>query len=169
LLAMPLLLISPVFASTYANEAQAKLRDIDDSVAQVRRQADQMNTYVHIGTASSDSDLSRLIEIREEVNHAGQEIESLEAERSALAPWERQALDKTMPLMREIAANTERAILCFNENKGHLWASQFSNYVTNIYNESKVANQNLGKSLELAHLRKEEHQLERSASSASGM
>jgi hypothetical protein len=78
--------------------------------------ADQMTGLLH-----SDVDwqlhAAMLNKVREHVNDLGKTITKLEAERSHANRLQQQAIDRAIPLMRELAANTTDAIEHLNKNQ----------------------------------------------------
>lgn len=104
-------------------EARETLKDIETSALQAETQADQLRTIITNQNLSWESHLSELNALKQEVNSMGKEMASLENERESLAPWEQQAVDKVLPLLKDTATNTTNAILYLNDNKVHLWSS----------------------------------------------
>lgn len=51
------------------------------------------------------------------VNDLGQLFEKMEAVRDSASPWQQQAIDRMIPLMKDLASNTTAAINHLNENK----------------------------------------------------
>jgi hypothetical protein len=88
----------------------------------------------------------------------GREIQTLEDERGTLSPWQVQAVDRSLPLLKEVAANTQQAISYFNNN-GHLWTAQYREYVKNIWSDSEQVSRNLKNYVALARVHNREQRL----------
>jgi hypothetical protein len=102
-----------------ASMAKKTLRQVEVSAAVVANQANQLEMIA--GPESSpESHLAKLAVLKDEVNRMGQEMSSISGDRESLPPWEQQAIGKVLPLLRATAANTENAIVYFNENKNSL-------------------------------------------------
>src|SRR5205823_6556467 len=143
-------------------EAKETLKDIQESAAMAGDQAADLMTFSENSTVSSDSHLSRLMALKDELNRAGQELRTLQAERVSLEPWERQALDKTVPLLADAAANTQKAIEYFNDNKPELWRPDYGVYVERIRRDSVDAARELKTYLSYAQTHEREERLEHS-------
>ena len=80
------------------------------------RDADQMEILVR-----SDLDWTThaayLESVKTHVNRLGQIISKLESERDQASPWQQQTIDRVLPMLREIAANTTNAIEHLNQNQ----------------------------------------------------
>jgi hypothetical protein len=108
--------------------AQASAGAVADEADQLRRGANSM--------FSLDSHRDKLTALKGKVNRMGQEINSLQAERESLAPWEQQAIDDILPLLRATAENTESAIEYFNEHGDRLWMETYRDYADHIWRGS---------------------------------
>jgi len=79
------------------------------------RDADQMEALVR-----SDIDWQThadyLESVKTHVNRLASLIDKLQAEREDASPWQQQTIDRVVPMLREIAANTSNAINHLNEN-----------------------------------------------------
>ena len=80
------------------------------------RDADQMEILVR-----SDLDWTThaayLESVKTHVNRLGEIISKLESERDQASPWQQQTIDRVLPMLREIAANTTNAIEHLNQNQ----------------------------------------------------
>ena len=145
---------------TVAGEAKETLQEIDASAFTVAEEAGQLRQFSANPQYGPEAHLDKLIAMKEEINRIGREIGSLEAERDALAPWEQQAIDKTLPLLKETAANTQNAIEYFNENRAHLWTVNYREYASVIWRDSEQIAKTLKDYLKYAKARDQEQQLE---------
>src|SRR5262245_40190231 len=97
-----------------ADEARNTLRDIKVLASEVQDQADQLIHVSENPNMSPQSHLVRLDAMKDDVNQMGRDLSVLEAERDTLKPWEQNAIDDTLPQLREAATNLEAAIDYFN-------------------------------------------------------
>jgi hypothetical protein len=77
--------------------------------------ADQMTGLLH-NDISWQGHVALLDPVKEHVNDLGRTIAKLQAERSQGSPLQQQAIDRAVPLLREIAQNTTDAIEHINKN-----------------------------------------------------
>src|SRR6266566_1904170 len=117
--------------------ARETLKDIEESAFAATDEAEHLEQFIANPANSPETHFDKLMAIREDVNRMGRDIGSLEAERDSLAPWEQRALDKTLPLLKETAANTKNAIEYLNENRTHLWADNYREYANHISRDSE--------------------------------
>ena len=134
------------------------LKDIHHAAVIVEDQADELIAFSTNATISPDSHLDRLMVLKDELNKAGREISLLES--GSLAPWERQAIAKALPLLEDAATNTQNAIEYFNENKTHLWTREYHGYAEQIQRDSANAAKILKDYLNLAQARDREERME---------
>jgi hypothetical protein len=64
-----------------------------------------------------------------------------------------------LPLMQDIAANTDKAIATVNADRHHLWASPFESETAKIHADAKQAKELLDGQLKLASVREQEQML----------
>ena len=148
--------------SDNATAAKETLKDIEETALAATDEAEHLEQFIENPAYSPESHLYKLMTLREEVNRMGRDVGSLQAERDSLAPWEQQALDKTLPLLKETAANTKNAIEYFNENRSHLWADNYHEYASHIWRDSEQIAKTLKDYLKYAKAHDQERQLEQS-------
>ena len=118
-----LLLTSALFpnrASAIQNTENAGVQDLlyqsREEAIGLDRDADQMEMLVR-----SDLDWTThavyLESVKTHVNRLGQIIGKLQSERDQASPWQQQTIDRIIPMLREIAANTTKAIDHLNTNQ----------------------------------------------------
>jgi len=115
-----------------------------------------------------ESHFEGLTVIREDINRIGSELQSLDAIRDSLSPWEAKALDQTLPLMHDAADNAEQAIQTFNSGRQHLWATAYVGDTAQISKDADKVSSILRGYLKLAKTRDQEGRLERSLGEAPG-
>ena len=116
-------------AGLSAGANQTTFEDLRSTTFAVRTHADAVNTIY--GTAGYDWNAQHLQAIRDETNHIGQDLQKLRE--SSLTPNEERALDRAIPLLKTMAADTSAAIQAINEkgrpvdNNGALFNQRYHN------------------------------------------
>lgn len=70
--------------------------------------------------------------IREDVNKMGRLLTSLDTNRSSAADWQKVAIDRILPVARELASNTTAAIEHLNKEPGRLNTPEYQEYLEAI-------------------------------------
>ena len=154
---------------TVADEARIKIADLDAKAAALAVAADQFTTVIRNLQLDPSSHLEQLIAIREDANQMGREIATVNAEHEALPQWEQQTIARTLPLLKDTAANAEKAIRFFNANRTHLWAGvDYRHYAEQICKDSEQMRKELGDNLELARLQNKERHVKGNLDTESG-
>ncbi|MCC6392992.1 MAG: hypothetical protein IT167_20505 [Bryobacterales bacterium] len=146
---------------TLADEAKQKLEHIQASAAFLQEEAGELIEAVQDPTMDAAGHQLILNTLKERVNEMGREIGILNAERKALPRWERNAIVRTIPLLKDTAAQTTHALDWFNRNKADLWASAYDGYAYRLRDDSARMTQVLGDYLKLAKLHQEEHHVDK--------
>ena len=140
-------------------DARAMLKRIDELSNEMASTADRLA----IGAKSpdhADAELEALDVLRGDINQMGRDLRILKAEEETLPAWEKRAIDEVLPLMKEIATNTEEAIQNFNASRNHLWATAFPDETAKVYGEAERVKEVLDGNLKLAAARDEERRIE---------
>lgn len=118
LIASTLLLFSmPLSAVTPENpEITQLLADARDKAAELSRDADEMEALIRTDV-SWQTHAEMLESVKEHVNQLGRIAAQLEQKRDSASQWQQQAIDRMLPVLKELAANTTAAINHLNENK----------------------------------------------------
>jgi hypothetical protein len=140
-------------------QARNMIEQMDVLSDSIRNTGDRLATTAK-GPEDPEGQLERLDTIKEDVNKIGRELRLLQAEQGSLAEWQGQTIDEVLPLMREIAANTDQAIQTYNSNRNHLWATSFPEETARIFENAKRATELLDGQLKLAAVREQEQRLE---------
>src|ERR1700730_15026479 len=114
---MLFLFSTPLSAQKQENPEVTKLlADARDKAAELSRDADEMESL--IGTDVSWQTHAVMLEsVKEHVNQLGRIAAQLEQKRGAPTQWQLQAIDRMLPVVKELAANTSAAINHLIENK----------------------------------------------------
>ena len=97
-------------------EVTRLLADARGKAAVLSRDADEMESLIRTD-ASWQTHAAMLDEIKRHVNDLGAAAKKLEESRSSASPWQQQAIDRMMPLLKELATNTTAAINHLKENQ----------------------------------------------------
>lgn len=84
--------------------------------AQLSRDADEMESLLH-SDVSWQTHADMLNRIADHVNELGKIVAKLNSTYESGSEWQRQAVDRILPLLRELASNTTAAINHLNSNK----------------------------------------------------
>jgi CBS-domain-containing membrane protein len=138
-------------ASSPPDHARQTLQDIRESAYNVENESDKLRMFATNTMIGNEARADLLNEMQLRINRIGKEIiATLEAERSALAPWEQQALDQTIPLLQDAAANTQQVINYFNDRKDPVWIGQYRDDTTRIMHDTEKVVAELSDSLKAA-------------------
>ena len=67
--------------------------------------------------------------MRDHVNSLGKLARQLEDSRNSVSPWQQQAIDRMLPLLRDLATNTTAAINHLNKNKERPTTGNYKEYL----------------------------------------
>ena len=106
----------PVTRNPPNAEVAAQLDAANAEAAELARNADEMTSLLH-SDVSWESHAEMLNRIKDHVNNMGKIAAKLQEEREEASPWQQQAIDRMVPMLKEIAANTTAAIEHLNQNR----------------------------------------------------
>ena len=146
-------------AESPATQAETVLEQIDGWSAAVADSAD------HLGSLADRkldplSHLDDLDTLRVDINKIGSGLQTLEAERDALAPWEAKVLDQIAPLMHDAADNADKAIQTYNSDRRRLWATSYASDTAQIFNDAERVSSLLHDYLRLEKMQEKEQRIE---------
>ncbi|PYV53080.1 MAG: hypothetical protein DMG98_22020 [Acidobacteria bacterium] len=117
LVSMLLLSSRLTFAVTDENpDVTRLLTEAKEKAAVLSQDADQMEAFTR-SNVSWESHATMLEDIKQHINDLGRVTEKLQSERNSASPWQQQAIDRMLPLMRELASNTTAAINHLKEHQ----------------------------------------------------
>lgn len=137
ILPIAVLTISMGSAGFGAGEEQAKpdseqisslLDEVQVRAAMLREDASFMESYARSG-ASWESHSAKVDRIREHINAAGRQLTQLQSMREEGSPWQRTAIDRIHPLLKELAENTGTVIRYLTENPKRLFTREYKTYL----------------------------------------
>lgn len=109
-------------------EVTRLLAEARDKAAVLSKDADEMEALTRTN-ASWETHADMLETIKQHVNDLGRLTDRLAAERSSAAPWQQQAIDRMLPILRELASNTTAAINHLNQNKTRPTSASYTEYL----------------------------------------
>jgi hypothetical protein len=127
---MLFLFSATLFAQKEENpEVTQLLVDARDKAAELSRDADEMESLIRTD-ASWQTHATMLETVKDHVNELGRIATKLEQKRDSASEWQQQAIDRMLPVLRDLATNTTAAINHLNENKGRpLETSSYPQYL----------------------------------------
>ena len=156
----PSSLAAPAGSVTVAQEARETLRDLKVAASSASTDADLLEFWSQNSTHGAEAQVGPLAELKQQVNSMSRLAAELEARRASLEPWEQQAVDKAIPLVHEAVANTEKAIVFFNDNRSFLWSADYRRYLEKVDRDSRAIAKTLNNYLKYQKVHEEEKQLE---------
>jgi hypothetical protein len=146
-------------------EVERLLQEARDEAVQLSKDADELEAMTR-SDVSWQSHAAMLDEMKEHVNAMGRLVPKLVASRDSASPWQQQAIDRMVPLLKELATNTSAAIQHISQNKlrptsgsypeylrensetAHQLSDMISSFVR--YGQTRAKLQNLEQKLEIA-------------------
>lgn len=125
-------LLSGLAPAQQNNEENAEvsrlLSDAREKAAVLSRDADEMEALTR-SEVSWQSHAAMLDTMKEDVNELAKSVEKLNAARDSASSWQRQAIDRMMPLMKELASNTTAAINHLRDLQTRPVSAEYANYL----------------------------------------
>jgi hypothetical protein len=165
---------SPARASSWAKDdssaarARVAFQRIEESSANLEVVADRLQFLAKGLDSDADAHLADLNAVRDDINAIGAQLRSLDEERTSLAPWEAEALDRVLPSMNDAASDARKALEVFNSSKSHLWTTSYSDDIEGIYKDAAQVKKTLKNYLALARVRDDERRLEHDMGNPAG-
>ncbi len=129
LFSLLVLCATPLLAIENENaEVSRLLQDVREKAAVLSRDADEMEALTR-SDVSWQTHASMLETMKQDVNDMARSVEKLESMRNSASPWQKQAIDRMLPLMRELATNTTAAINHLNEQRSRPTTPEYAQYL----------------------------------------
>jgi hypothetical protein len=132
LMASILLLACPVLLAVESAEENPRvtqlLSEAREKAAGLSRDADEMESLTR-SEVSWQTHASMLETMKEDVNDMGKIVERLQASRGSASQWQRQAIDRMVPLLKELASNTTAAINHLNQERARPTTGEYADYL----------------------------------------
>jgi hypothetical protein len=107
------------------------LSDAKTQSFQLKEDADELEGFSRSG-ASWESHLEAINHIKDDVNRLGRLLTDLDNNRGQAAPWQQLAIDRIIPVAKELAANTNGAIQHLDKRPSGLNTTAFQEYLEAI-------------------------------------
>jgi len=104
------------------------LEDIKVQAADLQRDSDELEAFTRSDT-SWESHAQELELIKERINTIGKTISRLQNLRSSASPWQREAIDRIIPVAKKLASNTTAAIEHLNKEPLRIHEPQYQQYI----------------------------------------
>ncbi len=104
------------------------LADAKAEAVELKNDSGDMESFIR-SKLSWASYASKVEMIKGHVNNTGKLLAKLKEVESSGAPWQRTAIKRIEPLLKELATNTEATINHLNENKTNVHSTEFKDYV----------------------------------------
>jgi hypothetical protein len=104
------------------------LSNARDKAAVLSKDADELEALTR-SNVSWQSHAAMLDKVKDDVNDLARIIEQLNAARDSASPWQQQAIDRMIPLMKELASNTTAAINHLRENQIRPTSGSYTEYL----------------------------------------
>jgi hypothetical protein len=109
-------------------EVSQLLAEAKEKAAVLSRDADDMEALTR-SAASWQSHAVMLDTVKDHVNDLGRTVEKLTVARDSAAPWQQKAIDRMLPLMKELASNTTAAIEHIKEHQSQPNVGSYPEYL----------------------------------------
>ena len=125
-----LLLLSALATAVQEENAEVSrlLQDAREKAAVLSRDADEMEALTR-SAVSWESHAAMLDTMKDDINDLAKSVEKLEAMRDSASPWQKQAIDRMIPLMKELASNTTAAINHLRDLQTRPVTPEYANYL----------------------------------------
>lgn len=123
--------------------------------------ATDLETIANTPTTSWESHARNLDYLKEDINTMGAALATLERMRDNLTPAEREEIDRTAPLLRQMASDTSSAIRLIAEVNGDTWRPSYQKSVADLVAASGRLSKTLKEFEEVARLREKETHLQK--------
>jgi hypothetical protein len=109
-------------------EVTRLLAESREEAAVLSKDADEMESLTR-SDVSWQSHAAMLDRMKDHINNLGRTIGKLNSLRDSASEWQQQAIDRSIPLMQDLAANTTAAINHLNENKLRPTSGSYTEYL----------------------------------------
>ncbi len=105
------------------------LSQVKTHAFQLKEDAGTLESFTRNVSLSWQSHAVVLTRMKEDINEAGRDLAKLEEAKRSASPWQRTAIERILPLLKELAGNTEKAINYGNENQKSLFTEPYKDYL----------------------------------------
>lgn len=132
---LSLALVTPLCLSARNTDSEQVLKLLSDAkteAAVLQRDAGELNAFTHSGV-SWQSYADQLAQIKIHVNKVAAVVQELNDLRIIASPWQKVAIDRVNPLLRELAANTQLIITRLSSTPTRVHTTSYREYVAAHY------------------------------------
>jgi len=151
---------------TVVDEARRILKDVEEQAYDVTDHAGTLQAGTRLGS-SREFNATELNALHDDVNGIGKKMALLEALAPKEASWERDTVNRVMPLLKQVAETTSQAIRYLDSKPVDFAPMDYAKITTKLYDQSSALWNELHDSVKLADLREREARLKK-ALAASG-
>ena len=119
-----------------SGRASVLLAEIKKEAAELKLPADTLGTFAGSSQYSWQSHVHYLNRVKDHINAVGKRTAELQQMRDAVLPWQRQAITEVTSHAARVAASTQAAIICLNDNKSRYFAPEYRDHLTIIADSS---------------------------------
>lgn len=107
-----------------SKEVNELLAQVKTEAIQLKTDATDMESFTLSPNLAWQSHAVKITEIKDHVNKAGETLLKLEQERNTASTWQKTAIDRVGPILKELAANTTAIIDHLTKEQGRLLNTQ---------------------------------------------
>jgi hypothetical protein len=105
------------------------LADIKTEAVVLSSDAGRMASFSRLTGLDWRSHAEVITRIKEHINEAGRLHAKLQELRGTAAPWQQMAIDRSLPMLKELADNTTKAINFINAKPARLFQEEYKAYL----------------------------------------
>jgi len=118
-------------------EASDLLEDLRAGALEINDDAAELQQFSSDGNVDWEVHASKLEEIKDQINDMGHSLDTLKAIDQAALPWQRDAVQRTLPLVKTLASNATAAINFVSQNPSYLFSPQYAGFQASLTKQSK--------------------------------
>lgn len=119
-----------------ADRVSTLLQSLQNLNVALTRDAQTLNTFARSTQISWRSHSHYLGNVRDHVNQSGRLLSELQELRNTAHPWQRDAINRIVPIAVDLAGHTEAAIVHLNDNQSRLLAPEYVEHLDGIGDRS---------------------------------
>jgi len=113
-------------------EISKLLADAKAEAMELKSDSEDLNTFV-TSKLTWESHARKIEMVKEHINNTGKLLAKLKDAEASGSAWQRTAIQRIEPMLKELAANTETTINYLNENRSKIHFPEFRDYVKANY------------------------------------
>jgi hypothetical protein len=121
-----------------------ELADFKLTAAEMRRQADTLNSFTPSKQLSWQSHTQKLSALKDHVNEMGRSLAELEAMKPMANKTQALAIEHARPHLVSVAENLTEAIDLVNENRRSVYGDDYGEAVSDVYSHAHALHTKLG-------------------------